>query len=688
MDYQEWNDLIAKHFFNESKAGREVLLYVNEQLINELGATKEVGLQDFIEAVKKGPSWATHSGFCQRALQALKNWRKRDLEYPPYVAYLALFVLAAGTESDFATHAYYPRFWQLLGESVDSGTPPSFDKMIELWDDLEKWSREDKHEELGRFVARIRGGLWKVGLPLSQTLISEDERKHLTNLFDRAGLDPTDVPSPDVMPGILKCFGQDVLKKRTLRLLDIKKKDDIVLADALIELILGELEEWDGTTLEESDVKGQPSLRIQKTGLRICLNIDPVSQNVSSYLRFKTGKIFPEGGLNFVQSGDAHVWSCTEAHHGWSKVLKDYQMTPPQTLDASKINWKKGLQLTDSENNWRTYIRGATTRLFFQGQYEGLPDWVETHRLERWAQFLIVCEGDDIEKVKLWGTDSCEKFEQKNVRGLPNNWVLFSGRSATKSCLGIDILAVSTSTRLLLRGGIKTGRGNSFLKFAPPKIVLENSSGDEFVTMNRIRLKQLDKKIPVWQLPEDAPVREPLRIEVELKDRRLSRVLRLEEPNLPRTFDEVPCRNRNGRICKRDPSVSYACGATVVSIGEDIKIPYPPYPQRLPTYLSSRIEFIGERPGEIVDWPCEALPSEWHPVWAIVNKSRKKWEVYFCGSPEHLNLDHCPGEPLKERRNLKRWRRALWIRRKITKQPELGRLKVIWEKYMRVANHV
>lgn len=687
MDYLKWNNLITEHFFNESNSGREVLLYVNEELIKELGAPFGVEVNDFIESVKNGPDWVTRSGFCQKALQVFEGWREKKLEYPPYISYLAFFVLAAGTESDFATHAYYPRVWQLLGEPEDSGTPPSFDKMIELWDDLEKWSREDKHEELGRFVARIRGRLWKVGLPLSQTLITEDERKHLTNLFDRAGLDPTDAPSPDVMPGILKSFGQDVLKKRTLRLLDIRKKDDIILADALIELILGELEEWDETTLEEPDVKGQPSLRIQKTGLRICLNIDPVSQNVSSYLRFKTSKIFPEEGLNFLQSGDSHIWSCTEAHHGWSKVLQDYQTTPPRTLDTSKINWKKGLQLTDRENNWRAYIRGAATRLFFQGQYEELPDWVETHRLERWAQFLIACVGDDIEKVKLWGTDSCENFEQKNVSGLPKNWILFSGRSATKSCPGIDILSVSTSTRLLLRGGIKTGRGrgNRFLKFALPKIVLENSSGDELVTMNRIRLKQTDKKIPVWQLPENAPIREPLRIEVELKDQCLSRVLMLEEPNLPRTFDKVPCRNRNGQICKRDPSVSYACGATVVSIGEEIKIPYP---QGLPTYLSSRIEFIGEIPGEIVNWPREPLSSKWHPVWAIVNKGRKKWEVYFCGSPEHLNLDHCPGEPLRERRNLKRWRMALWNRRKITKQPELGRLKIIWEKYMRVAYHV
>lgn len=203
MDYLKWNNLIAKHFFNESNSGREVLLYVNEELIKELGVRFSADVNDFIESVKNGPDWVTRLGFCQRALQVFEGWRKKKIEYPPYISYLAFFVLAAGTESDFATHAYYPRVWKLLGEPEDSGTLPSFDKMIKLWDDLEKWSREDKHEELGRFVARIRGELWKVGLPLSQTLISEDERKHLTNLFDRAGLDPTDTPSP---AAIIKAF--------------------------------------------------------------------------------------------------------------------------------------------------------------------------------------------------------------------------------------------------------------------------------------------------------------------------------------------------------------------------------------------------------------------------------------------------------------------------------------------------
>ena len=99
MDYLAWNDLISKHFFNEENAGREILLYVNEELLETLGSEQSVGKDDFINAVKIGPSWATRQGFCQKALQACADWRAKRLEYPPYISYLAFFVLAGGVDA-------------------------------------------------------------------------------------------------------------------------------------------------------------------------------------------------------------------------------------------------------------------------------------------------------------------------------------------------------------------------------------------------------------------------------------------------------------------------------------------------------------------------------------------------------------------------------------------------------------
>jgi len=158
MDYLSWNDLLIKHYFDSSMAGREVLLYVNSEVIETLGQPYGCGVDNFVETVKKGPGWVTKSRLCQRALQAYDHWRDRGLEYPPYGGYLVLFVLAAVTETDYAPHSYYPGLRKLLGESQDAGMPFQFDSMIYLWNDLEKWSREDKPYDLrdmdGRPVSR------------------------------------------------------------------------------------------------------------------------------------------------------------------------------------------------------------------------------------------------------------------------------------------------------------------------------------------------------------------------------------------------------------------------------------------------------------------------------------------------------------------------------------------------------
>jgi hypothetical protein len=177
MEYLDWNNSLARHFFNEDMAGREVLLYANKETIRNFG-----DLNDFLEKIKVGPPGVTHQGLCQKALDTKRRWENRD-GYPPYVAYLVLFVLAEDTEGDFSPLAYYPRLWKLLGDPDNRTRPASFDKMWELWADLEAWSKFDKQEECGRFEFRIRGSHDHVGLPLSQSLLSLTERRNLAVIF-------------------------------------------------------------------------------------------------------------------------------------------------------------------------------------------------------------------------------------------------------------------------------------------------------------------------------------------------------------------------------------------------------------------------------------------------------------------------------------------------------------------------
>src|ERR1051325_2204847 len=166
VDYLQWNDAIARHFFRPEEAGRTVYLYVTPDVIDEIGGAGSLGT--FVDSCKEGPPWSSRTGVCQKALQSMEGWRDRRRDLPPYVAYLALFVLAAGHEGDFAANAYYPRLRTLLSEPPTIGTYPSFGRMLELWSDLEKWLNEERGGALGVLRTDIAGAWLHVGLPIAQ----------------------------------------------------------------------------------------------------------------------------------------------------------------------------------------------------------------------------------------------------------------------------------------------------------------------------------------------------------------------------------------------------------------------------------------------------------------------------------------------------------------------------------------
>ena len=685
MNYITWNDLIARRFFNENMAGREVLLYVNEGTINQIGG-EATGVEDFIQSVKVGPDWATKSDICQKALQSYRGWRIKNLEYPPYIAYLAFFVLAATRGGDYDPKAYYPRFWDLLGKPDKTGTPPQFHSMVKLWEDLEKWSTEDKYEELGRFTARIRGGKVHVGRPLSQTLLSDDERKYLPLIFTEAELDPTDTPSDTVIRRDLLSHGKNGLENRTLKLLDGTQGDSIEMVNALIDLVLNELVDWDGSVISYT-ISGSDHTPSQ-VGLRICLELNRVSGTIASTLRLKTNRPFPDNGLEFEYDGQ--IVSCRETvPPNWSTKLTNTNIQPPRPLDAATIDWSKVAKFEDKENEWSARLKGAGVRLFLPGNRERLQGWVESQRLERNCKFMVACSDRRVADVQRWGTDCCEKFEEQSLQGLPSGWSIFKGRSAHESCEGVDVLTLSSLLRIRLQGGIKIGRGNRYLKFGPPLIVIEGGDGSEHVRLNEDELKREDVSIARWHIPADAPVNCPLNIQVfkDGADPLQKHVIRLEEPELSISFKDAPLRDGLGRILP-EASAQYVKGAVVAGV-----CPPPDLPPAPPTYLSRRITFLGSRPGEIVDWPEEDLPDGWQPVWAVDKSGMDKWPVHFCGQPEDAGTIPNPNHAISNPHAVKRWKEVIWVKRKKTEYqktgyPALPKIRDIWNKYKEVAKRV
>jgi len=164
--------------------------------------------------------------------------------------------------------------------------------------------------------------------------------------------------------------------------------------------------------------------------------------------------------------------------------------------------------------------------------------------------------------------------------------------------------------------------------------------------------------------------------------RELSKIIRLEEFGLPSSFDETPQRDSRGSICGNDVPVR-VCGSVVCGEAERIC-----YPSMIPTHIGDKIIFLGEKPGQVADWPHEALPSDWSPVWAVTCRSRKQWDVFFCGTSEQLKTGYSADKPVGDRSSVKRWKEVLWVRRKITVPPEIRDVRRIWDEYVRAARNV
>ena len=208
-----------------------------------------------------------------------------------------LFVLAAGTDGDYSQNAYYPRLRDLLDEP-GAGMLPSFDQMWQLWDDLETWAVLDNRGDLGVFESRTTGGYRHVGYPISQCILSDQDRTALPHVFYSAELEPAKFhPSNEIARALRSTAARNLLLSRTIRIAENPGNE---LHVPLIEAVIEELADWDGTVVVPGS---SPRGEIRKYGgLRLCMEVDSIAGMARTYLRCKLNHEFPEGGLS-MQGG-------------------------------------------------------------------------------------------------------------------------------------------------------------------------------------------------------------------------------------------------------------------------------------------------------------------------------------------------------------------------------------------------
>lgn len=674
-DYRRWNDALAARYFNSDSAGQPVYLFVTPDVVSEVGAAFGQGFDDFIEAVRAGPSGATRAGHCQRALQALSGWRERNLTYPPYLAYLGLFVLAGGHDGDFDPRSYYPRLWELLGET-ETGTPPSFERMWELWQDLEQWSVYDRHGDLGLFEFRILGGKDHIGLPLAQTVLTEGERRALPSIFGDARLEAGSLPSDRELRRALTVHGRSRLRAQTLNQLE---RGTSGFPDALLEIVSDDFLDWDGEATEDTSVDG--TRRTFSAGLRVCLSVDRVSRHGTATLRCRSVRDLPDDGLILTSDAFAEPVACNAFLPGWSQVIKESGKASPVTLPDNA--WRNGLALVDDEHGWNLRLRPAPVRVFVDGGSEQLPGLVEVLELPRGAAFYLAFPEASWPKLQPWIESSCDGWQPIELSSpLPVGWMFGSVARATtdEGPRALDG-AIGFPDRRTLRfvDGIRAmvGKGNTFFNFAPPKVVLDGAMPGDRVFCRGSELLASDESPYSYELPTALPVDVRVGLEVHsgediLKHRSLYLV-----SGSPWLLD-APLVASDGFGRAVDGIAGIA--------GADVKEPtgrqFVFDPLRTPGLdgRAPRVYFVGRCSGQIVSWPADPLP-EWEPVWAIPFGRRGR--VLYCGTS--MDTDIPLAKQCGDRLHARLWHHILWQSRKRITPPPDREEKALWRRYVEVA---
>ena len=658
MKYIEWNDKIAEYFFNPDKAGEPVLLAVERKVIEEIAEQNNTTYNDFIAAVKQGHELGgtnQRDKICATAHKTFNNPQNQKSPYPIYIAYLALFVLAVthGDRDDFSAHDYYGRLRDILGEGKDTGTYPSYSKMLDLWDDLEKWSIKTKNGELGEFNLNIHGQHMHVGIPIYQVALTSEDIKSLPKIFHSMGWDSSSNPNDTEIEQALKENKKDFADRTEKRITSGTKDFFHVLRNRFREELMCYSDEYD----TDDSIEGEEKLYGQVV---LCADIDEDNESIEFYFRCKRAKGLPS---EFVLEKNCTV-TTSESDSSFSKKIDNFD-----------IPWEKSKTFSTDKMYQFSYV-SHKYKLFTSGKKFFLRDYVSGERYSNDEQFFLCVHKDIYEKTKEWGSAGvCEEFEElASYEGLPKGWHLFKIKDVKDDKnikKYIPALAIDTEIRVTPYGGIRLGRGSKFFVFSPPQIQVVGTDNVYVETEDgsASKLEQSTDNSGFFSLPEDTPYNTWLTIKAKVDDEKkpATRRLMLADTSLSKQYDYSKSKvDRFGDFGE--------AGSSLEALTADENFP------RVPAgniSFGKKIYYVGNNAGEVSD----TYPDDWTPVWTInyLNRKKKKAEAIYHGSSDTVTKSY----PVEQERL---WQKVIWHnRKKIAPQPNAGKQ---WRQLLARANDV
>ena len=558
----------------------------------------------------------------------------------------AFFPLAAAHEGTWARHAYYPRLWDVLSEA-GNGAPRYFRSVSSaLWHDLEVWTHNDKKGAWGLFKYQSAIDWEYVGLPISQTILTEEEREALPALFEEADLEPGAVLPEGQLAARLGAVADNRLRRRTVQLLVSAQGSDY--RSSLLENIQAELSDWDGSV---ANTPAQPESLTIRAGLRIWLKeIDPAGFIESRIIANLPSSLSADELLLENTNFPSKRFECQSLLSRLTDAL--HETGSCQELEAEKLRWDLRNQFQCCQTGARLVLQPESVRVFASGGSE-LSGFIEAKRVPSNGEFYIAAFGHAAGEINDWGSKNCRVWrEVRALKGLPQRWRLFSASDVTgDGALAVKYPALSrpNSPRIRFEGGVRGGNSASYFPFALPQIRFDWHTPPSSVTCNGRPLRSVDGFKFLLGTDDIQDVNE---IEGVARDVRTKASLFVVKDGWQwGEGNDCPNVNGYGLACLNGEPTRVR-GAIIASPNLP---PFVPDREAIVEETDCAV-LLGRVPGQVADLRRgEALP-DWQPVWAVT-LARRSVAFAYCGD----SIDSCLPASVVSEGNPKRWASIIWV---------------------------
>lgn len=521
MKYLQWNHIIGEYFFNPSKAGSEVLLYITKKEISELGLQKfnftneSESWEDFCRAIRcKFPETTSKTNYIDKFSVVANKWKtferlvfqsknESDLSidgvsiysptlkivYPFYLGYLTAFIIPlTDNVSEFPTNSFFPPLNNFLTKNNIATTRTiTIEDVDWVWSNLENWSKEYYKTDYGYFTERRVGNQnWVyVNKAFSQCLLTPKNIRDVPNIFWKANIAPYSIIPEKQFQRMVTLHGISEAGFSS-RIISIVSDEENPLRKIILDIIIREYRNWKGYVIEydEDEKVLTPKSAWVCATLFSAFNLNKTDESFSHFYYLFSKNDFPDD----LHLGENEIRS---SGNGFSKPIS--------------ISFNQNLNLQDEQNKWKASTTKNEILIYVSGSYFGLPsdNLIETDKVSRQSVMYLLCTDSKKQSIEDWGATFMKgDFSPIDYDKIPIGFNLFKFKNPPSSHPSEEILRVTTKKRLEFIGGIKVDN-RSYLKNLLPKIYVDGADGTEKVFLEFTEINEDVPLKPNSFIPEE-----------------------------------------------------------------------------------------------------------------------------------------------------------------------------------------